>query len=266
MRKSHLFSATLLLSTLLAGCDGMARKGVQLPPPELFTWTGGQPVSFSPPPAEWKRSRYQNGGAEGIDFVLAGSKGEMIFIAERFFLGKRDRCARIKNILENLDDYDRRTFTRDLQKARLYASKPYNAHEERTVEVVNGMLDDARENFLDDFIDGARVELERALEQAATIRFTVGETVDKVLFTAKKNQVFPELKVDDPVEGELAGESALSVWFTFNGHGTPMVGRRLYVVKNNRMFEIGFQGLHKNMPLFDAILASISFPPGPCEH
>jgi hypothetical protein len=32
------------------------------------------------------------------------------------------------------------------------------------------------------------------------------------------------------------------------------------------MFEIGFQGLKENLPLFESVLASITFPPGGCEH
>ena len=190
----------------------------------------------------------------------------MIFLAERFFLGRRDRCAQIQKILDNLEEYDRRTFDRDLRKARLYAGEPYNDHEERTVEVVNMYLDDARKEFHDDYLPGVREELGRALKQAATIRYSLAETVDEVIFTAKNNQVFPALHVAHPVEGELAGEQAVIVSFHFNGHGSPMLGRRIYLIENNRMFEIGFQGLKENLPLFESILASITFPPGPCEH
>ena len=45
-----------------------------------------------------------------------------------------------------------------------------------------------------------------------------------------------------------------------------MVGRRVYVVKNNRMFEFGFQGLQENLALFEKVLDSVTFPPGACEH
>jgi hypothetical protein len=77
---------------ILAVCNETTPKqeSILLPPAEVFTWTGDQPISFSPPPEGWKSSRYQNGGSEGVDFVLAGSGGEQILIAERFFLGKRD--------------------------------------------------------------------------------------------------------------------------------------------------------------------------------
>lgn len=260
----------LLLASvvLFAGCGGrgFGPTAVELSPPETFNWTTGQPISFSPPPDTWNRSRYQNGGAEGADFVLAGSKGEQIYVAERFFLGRRDRCGRMKEILEGLDGYSRSGFIRTIGRARLDQYDTYNPNEKRMAETVNYTLERATEAFLNGDTVIARVELERALEQAGTILYTVEETVDEVLFTKKRNPVYPSLQVDEPVAGELNGDPALVVKFTFNGHGTPMVGRRVYVAKNNRMFEFGFQGHPTNLRVFEAILDTVTFPPGTCEH
>ncbi len=268
MRLLHGPATALIFCMVLAGCQDRTPQDVELelPPPELFTWTTGQPVSFSPPPDTWNRSRYQNGGAEGASYVLAGSKGEQILVAERFFLGRRDRCAKLKEILEKMQDYDRSSFVSAVGMARLYDREPYNGHEKRTVAAVNETLERANEAFQQADTTAARLDLEWALEQAATIRYTVEETVEEVLFTREKNTVYPALRVDEPVPGEVAGERALVVGFTFQGHGTPMVGRRVYVVKNNRMFEFGFQGLQGNLALFEKVLDSVTFPPGACEH
>jgi hypothetical protein len=255
-----------MLAVFLAGCRETPPNEVQLPPPELFTWTTGQPISFSPPLETWNRSRYQNGGAEGAEFVLAGSKGEQIYVAERFFLGKRDRCAKIREILEKLDTLDRSGFNRAVGEARHYERDAFNPRQEQAIESINFALERAAEAFARGNEITAGLELERALDLAAGIRFSVEETVDEVLFTRERNPVYPALQVDQPVPGELAGEPALIVNFTFKGHGTPMVGRRVYVVKNNRMFELGFQGLPENLELFERILDSVSFPPGTCEH
>jgi len=261
----------LIFCMVLVGCQDTtrqdeARQDVALPPPELFTWTTGQPISFSPPPDTWNGSRYQNGGAEGVSYVLAGSGGEQILVAERFFLGRRDHCVKLKELLEKMQDYDLSSFRRAIAKARLYAPEPYNAHEKRTVNAVNETLDRASEAFSRADTTTAHLELEWALEQAATIRYTVEETVAEVLFTRERNSVYPALQVDEPVPGDVAGERALVVNFTFQGHGTPMVGRRVYLVKNNRMFEFGFQGLQENLALFEKVLDSVTFPPGACEH
>ena len=262
-------ATALIFLMILTGCQDTAPQDAEpaLPPPELFTWTTGQPISFSPPPDTWNRSRYQNGGAEGADYVLAGSRGEQIFVAERFFLGRRDRCAKLKEILEKMQDYDRSSFVRAIGEARFSDREPwYNGHEKRTVKAVNKTLERASAAFLRGDIDTVRLDLEWALEQAATIHYTVEETVDEVLFTRERNPVYPALRVDEPVQGEVAGERALVVAFTFQGHGSPMVGRRVYVVKNNRLFEFGFQGLEQNLALFEKVLDSVTFPPGVCEH
>jgi len=272
MRRLRGPATALIFLMVLTGCqdttrqDAESRQTVELPPPEVFIWTTGQPISFSPPPEKWNRSRYQNGGAEGADYVLAGSKGEQIFVAERFFLGRRDRCATLKEILENMQNYDRTGFRRAIGKARLHDRDPFNDHERHTVEVVNDILDRAAKAFSPAETTTARLDLEWALEQAVTIRYAVEETVDEILFTRERNPVYPELKVNEPVPGEEAGERALVVGFTFQGHGTPMVGRRVYLVKNNRMFEFGFQGLQGNLALFEKVLESVTFPQGVCEH
>ncbi len=258
--------AVLVLAASLAGCGETTPQKVELPPPETFTWTTGQPISFSPPPEAWNQSRYQNGGTEGVSFVLAGSKGEQIFVAEQFFLGRRDGCGKLREILENLEEFDRSSFRRAIGKARLYAPEPYNAHEEHTVDVVNELLDHAAEAFSWGNLAIAHDHMQEALEQAGTIRYTVEETVDQVLFTRERNTVYPSLQVDEPVAGEVSGETARIVKFTFEGHGTAMIGRRVYVVKNNRMFEFGFQGIPEHLALFESILQSVTFPPGSCEH
>jgi len=256
----------MALAAALVGCGETDPEPVELLPPEVFTWIGGQPVSIAPPPESWERSRYQNGGLEGVDFVKVGSVGEQIFVAERLFVGNRDRCARVQEILDDLDKYDARTFRGAMAKAKLYADEPFNAQEERSIEVVNYTLDRAKKAFLADDLVTARDELNLANEQAGRIRFTIDETVDRALFTAEKNTVYRALQVDEPGAGRLADVPAVVVKFTFDSHRMPLIGRRIYAIKNNRMFEVGYQGLEENLPLFERVVDSITFPPGRCEH
>jgi hypothetical protein len=253
---------------ILAGCNETTPKqeSILLPPAEVFTWTGDQPISFSPPPAEWNRSRYQNGGTEGVDFVLSGSGGEQILIAERFFLGNRDRCLAIRELQDNLSEFNARSFSEALQKGKRYKESALSVQDEKITPVINDTLDRAKDQFRAGDMALLQVELTRALELSGEIRYTLAETVDQVLFTATGNSVYPKLQVDAPVDDSLAGEPAVRVNFTFDSHGVPFVGRRIYVIHNNRMFEIGFQGRESTLPLFEAVLDSITFPAGPCEH
>ena len=267
MKKLPILGTLLVIAMTVTGCGGEPTpETVELPPPETFTWTSGQPISFSPPPRGWERSRYQNGGTEGVDFVKTGSGGEQILVAERFFVGNRDRCERIQELRRDLNNLDRTTFERDLLRARLYADEPFNGNEARMIDVVNYTLDRARDAYQSGDTAIASSELGTALEQAARIRFTIDETVDRALFTADRNPVYPNLEVEQPQAGQLAGEPIVTVNFTFQPRDVPFLGRRIYVLKNNRMFELGYQGREENLPLFERILATITFPPGPCEH
>ncbi len=256
-----------MLLLALAGCgEQPTEKPVTLLPPEVFTWTGDQPISFAPPHSEWERSRYQNGGTEGVSFVLTGGKGQIVFVAERFFLGNRDRCMAIRELMDGLGDFNQSSFAEALQKGKRFEGGAPSAQDDRITAGINETVRRAMDHYRAGDMALVQVELDRALEQSGEIRYTLAETVDQVLFTAKGNSVYPKLQVDPPVEGELAGEPAVTVNFTFDSHGTPFLGRRVYVIHNNRMFEIGFQGPPENLPLFEEILQSITFPAGPCEH
>jgi hypothetical protein len=266
MRWTLCAAVGVLLVIALTGCREARPERVELLPPETFTWTTGQPISFGPPPDEWRRSRYQNGGAEGVDFVLQGSKGEQILVAERFFLGRRDRCGTIRHLLEELGNLGRLEVERELRRARLQRRPAFNDAEEGAAEAVNRLLDQALEAFRLDQPALTHEYLRRALEQAGTIRYTVDQTVHEVLFTGEGSTVYPRLEVAAPVAGEVAGRRALEVHFRFEGHGLPMIGRRVYVVASNRMFELGFQGQAEHLPVFTAVLGSVTFPPGVCTH
>jgi hypothetical protein len=262
--------SVVALISLLAGCAGggtePAQEPVELLAPETFTWTGQQPVSFSPPGEGWRSSRYQNGGTEGVDFVKTGSIGEQIYVAEHFFLGRRDRCSQIAELLRTLEGYEPHAFDGAARKAKLYVPDETDPVKRGNILRANEALDAARESFRSGDLFFARVELERALEHARCISYTIDETVDRVLFTKARNPVYPSLEVEPPEDSTLAGLSAVMVRFTFEAHGESLLGRRVYVVANNRLFAFGYQGLPENLPLFEQVLETVSFPSGPCAH
>lgn len=68
--------------------------------------------------------------------------------------------------------------------------------------------------------------------------------------------------------GSLAGEASVSVDFTLDStnRGILYHGRQVYVAKNNRLFLTSFLGLAENLPLFEQLLETVSFPPGQCAH
>jgi hypothetical protein len=79
-----------LLLILLAACasDEERARDEPLSSAETFRWTD-QPLTFQPPPADWRRDRYNEGGLLGVHFTHSGSVGERIYIAEYYRIGQR---------------------------------------------------------------------------------------------------------------------------------------------------------------------------------
>jgi len=256
---------TLVLATCaVAGC-GSEPQQAPLPSAEVFTW-GDQPISFSPPPEGWRREKEQSGGLSGARFVKERSVGERIHVAEHYSLGDRDRCAELQGLLRDLDNFNARDLQRAVQKARLFVQEPINRDDTWVVHEANEALNRARAAFRRGDSVGTRQAIADALEKAGRMRYTLDEVVDRVMFSTDGFDGQARFAVGEPVSGELAGEPAVIVDYTMNYRKRIYVGRELYVLKNNRLFVASFQGLAENMPLFERILETISFPPGVCEH
>jgi hypothetical protein len=86
----NMLIAALLTAPAVSCQRGEEAPSVPLLAQETFDWCE-QPISFQPPPEPWRRSRYQQGGRSGIDFVHSKSVGERIAITEYYQVGDRNR-------------------------------------------------------------------------------------------------------------------------------------------------------------------------------
>lgn len=137
----------------MSGCGGQEEAGPverpPLPPAEVFSW-GGQPISFSPPPEGWRREKEQSGGLRGARFVLAGSVGERIHVAEHYQLDDRDHAGCPKGWL-HFDHGREQHFERGLLQMSIADLGPVDgAGYEGAIEEARdlwrtGRLEDARE-------------------------------------------------------------------------------------------------------------------------
>lgn len=75
---------------LLAACNSPERQALEEPllAAETFRWCD-QPLSFQPPPADWRRGKHNQGGLLGVWFTHSGSVGERIYVAEYAKVGRR---------------------------------------------------------------------------------------------------------------------------------------------------------------------------------
>ena len=254
-----------LVTTACGGSDAPETEPPPLPPAEVFAW-GGQPISFSPPPEDWRREKEQSGGLRGARFVLAGSVGERIHIAEHYALDERDHCARLAALASDHERLDDNAFRNDLLRARPYVPEPINGWEGRYASDVNSSLDSAFQARMQRDPAMTRHWLDRAREEAAQIRYTLDDVVERVTFTAPASPSGSTFEVGERRSASVAGEPAYALNYVMKLRGRTYLGREYYVLKNNRLFVASFQGLANNLALFESIVESITFPPGACDH
>lgn len=280
-RRGIVWCVWIALGLLLASCGGEPEPiagtslpsghevfdPASLPSPEIFSW-GSQPISASPAPEGWYRDRAQSGGLRGVRFIKSRGFGEEIRIAEHYALDERSRCTQLTELLQDLDNLDRRDFLGALQRARFYAPDPINSYEGRKVEAANAALDDARAAYLAGDLRGARRAIEQALRDGSDILFRIEEVVDRVMFDPVSYDAFGDVETMPPRTGHVAGAPSVSVDYRLDSrdNGHLYHGRQVYVLHNNRLFVLTFHGLEHNLPLFEGIVDSVSFPRGQCAR
>jgi len=268
MNRRWAVATALCCIWIVAGCGSPDPPPVvveDLRPAEAFDWSG-QPISFALPPDGWERQRSQPGGREGVRFIKAGSVGEEVRVEERLSVAARDRCGRLQELMRDLDNMDRKEFSKALQRAKLYANPPINDEEAWFAEEANLILDDARAAFLANDPAGARAAIGQAMAQARRIRYSLDEVVDEVMYSGEGYPPYISVEVGDAVPAELAGEPAVRLDYTLQESRRVYSGREFYVLYNNHLFVVGFQGLEENLPMFERILETVSFPDGACRH
>jgi hypothetical protein len=247
----------------LTAADWATRLG----PPEQFTWDD-QPLSFAPPPPDWKRQREQSGGLRGARFVKPVSGGQAIHVAEVTALGKRDRCSELEALLRELDELSQREFMIRLQRSRPYGKDPVNAGEKMAFAAANERLDEARTAHIAGDLQEVRRQISEALFTLRFVIYALDEVVQDALFTGEGYEQFGKIEVFEAQPGELAGKPSVELEYLLAVEGKELLiyGRKVYVEHNNRLFELSFQGVEEYLPLFEALLESVRFPDGACQH
>ncbi|MEX1311405.1 MAG: hypothetical protein AB1Z65_13360 [Candidatus Sulfomarinibacteraceae bacterium] len=254
-------------ATVVFGC-GAAEDVKELPAPERFDWGGGQPIRFSPAPADWRREKTTSGGLLGLRFVKSGSVGEGITMAEAFRFGEHDRCAEIDEMLAACDDLDWRELSDLVRKSRINVWNPVSDHEVYMGEQVNSAMDRAVNAAREGESRVVCRELETAREQAGRIVFSLDDLDEDELAVFRAGDRVSEraLTLVGRSWTEVAGEPAYRRDYTFEHRGHLFIGRELFVMHNNRLFVAHFHGLEEHLPLFEGMIASIVFPAGECRH
>src|SRR5215471_15529173 len=108
----------------------------QLQPREKFDWIG-EPISFSIPPAGWRREG-DTSGVKGVRFVKENSVGEGIGLGDYYILADRNRAPYLREIVTNFDKYEfGPAFDNALRKTYAYTDTPFSELESEIAQTIN---------------------------------------------------------------------------------------------------------------------------------
>jgi hypothetical protein len=251
-RSTRLFF--ILTAALVAACD----SAPALSPPETFDWAG-QHISLAPPSAGWRREGQSSGGIRGVRFVKERSVGEAIGIGDYYLLANRLRRARLQEIIDTFETFDRRDFEKALRQAYAHTDSPFSPLEADVASDINAALGRAATAFRMNDRDGARTELRVALGAAERLGFRLGDVLDAVVFAPERREEPQRWSVVGRREATIGGEPAVIVDYTFQTPERKLYGREAYVVHDSHLFVATFLGLEENLRVFDRVVESIRF-------
>jgi len=247
-------------AAVIGGCSSAVA------PAETFDWRG-KSITFAPPPPAWRREGINEGGMLGVYFVLTGSVGERIFVADHYIIADRDRRAALDELLERLndvgdpDDLDHRELAHAISLARWRTEDPLSPLEADIAREGNYRLDRASLAVFNEGRPEVHRQLVAAREEAERMHLELKDVLDRVKFKAKGHHEPVEWKVVSEGPATVAGVPAWRVDYTWQSTKRLYYGRELYFVSDNHVFTASFHGLEQNLLLFDRIAASITFPP-----
>jgi hypothetical protein len=233
-----------------------------LQPRETFDWTG-EKISFSIPPAGWRREGETGGGIKGARFVKERSVGEAIGLGDYYILADRNRSTNIREILARFDTFDDGFgFEKALRNAYAHTDTPFTSLETEIAGRVNTEVSSASVAWRKRDKAAAKAHLEAALAEASRLSFSLGDAIDRVEFKPEKRQNPEWYRMIGRREATIAGEPAVIVDYTVKVPERPHTysAREVYFVHNSHLFVCTFIGLPESMAVFEAILASIEFP------
>jgi hypothetical protein len=255
----------LSLALFAAACGARqppAPVAIQLSPAETFDWSG-EPITFSLPPAGWRREGETSGGIKGARFVKTGSVGEGIGLGDYYLLADRHRSVRLREMIARFDTYDNGFgWDRAIGEAYAHTDTPFTPLEAEIAEHINTEVASANAAFRIHDKDAARSHLEAALLEADRLHFSLADVIDRVEFKPERRQEPERYQMLGRRETTIAGEPAVIVDYTVKvpERINPFAAREAYVVHNSHLFIGTFIGLKESLAVFDAVIASIEFP------
>ena len=254
LRRTATAACAAALATVATSC---VREPAE--PSETFHWCA-QPVAFSPPPSQWYREATNAGGLLGVRFVMKHGLGECITVATDRSIADRDRRASIERLLAKRADLARADFLREVSRARPRTDDPITDREAEASRAINAALDRAVADYLADYPAQVRSDLEDALRATAGYEITLADVLPRIRFRPERMQEPGRWRIGFERDTTVAGRPAFAIDGTLRVPGQRFLYREIYCVVNRCPFKAVYQGTAANLPEFDRLVGSITFP------
>jgi len=251
-RRQFLVAAALLV----VGCRAEAPS---LRPAETFNFAS-QPVSFSPPSTPWEAEGQLSSGQRGVRYVKRGGVGEAITVADWYDVSGRLRRVELAALAETDPNYETFDFEHALRKAWARTERPYSALESEVATDINNALNLARQARQKRDYATLREQLQAAQTAADRLHFSYEEVIDRALFRPETTSDPSRYRFVGRRDTQVAGARAVTLDYTLELPEGRRYLRKTYTFHNDHVFVAEFIGLKETLPLFDKVVASISFP------
>lgn len=251
-----LFITLTLLTALSAGCT--QEQGL---PEETFRWVP-QSIAFQPPPGQWYREGDNGGGMLGVRFVLRNGGGQCISVLAYRQIADRDRREPLAQLIAGRDTLAQEEFLVALSRVKARTDEPISERELAVAERINAALDRARDHELNGQPGFAKVDLEDALAEAKSYELTLAEVLPRIRLQPELKQNPSMWRIGEEHDTLLAGHDAFASNDTLITPERPLLYREVYWVANGYGFKAVYQGMPKQLPVFERLVGSIRFPEG----
>lgn len=230
---------------------------------EIFNWTGEQ-ISFSLPPAGWRREGETGGGVKGVRWVKEKSVGEAVGIGDYYILADRNRSPHLREMLGNFDTFEPNgiAWSKAIRQAYAYTDTPFTSAETEIATTINNTVSQAGAAMRSGDRATAKAQLMTALSAAEGLRFSLADVIDRVEFKPERRQEPDKYKITGRRNAVIGSDPAVIIDYTVYvpERARTYTAREVYFVHNSHLFICTFIGLPETLAVFDAVVASIVFP------
>jgi hypothetical protein len=182
-------------------------------------------------------------------------------ISEYMLTSRRDHRAHLAALLqEDIEGLGAREFSHRIGLLRLPLDDPLSDAEIESFQRANAALDRALAEYFGGHPRSAPPWVEQAIREVEAVAYEVPDVAPRLALSADRFTLADSAFVSVPVEREVAGLAGLQTDYAISERSMLHTGRRVFTVIGMHTFVFEFLGRPKDLPLFERVVDSVTFP------